>query len=145
MTLVFGSRCAELDHIYKEETYDARQRGAFTEIYTAFSRQPDCPKTYVQDILRTQLAYQVHDVLRNKNGHMYICGDVTMATDVLQTVQFILMSQGDMSIIEAGDYIGQLRDQNRYHEDIFGITLRTHEVTTRVRCHSMSIQEKRET
>ncbi|XP_040211347.1 nitric oxide synthase, endothelial isoform X2 [Rana temporaria] len=145
MTLVFGSRCAELDHIYKEETYDARQRGAFTEIYTAFSRQPDCPKTYVQDILRTQLANQVHDVLRNKNGHMYICGDVTMATDVLQTVQLILVSQGDMSIIEAGDFIGELRDQNRYHEDIFGITLRTHEVTTRVRCQSMSLQDKRET
>lgn len=44
MTLVFGSRCAELDHIYKEETYDAQKRGALAQIYTAFSRQPDCPK-----------------------------------------------------------------------------------------------------
>ncbi|XP_075070343.1 nitric oxide synthase 3 isoform X2 [Mixophyes fleayi] len=145
MTLVFGSRCAELDHIYKEESYDAQKRGGLTQIYTAFSRQPDTPKTYVQDILRTQLACHVYDVLRNKNGHMYICGDVTMATDVLQTVQLILVSQGDMSIIEAGDYIGELRDQNRYHEDIFGITLRTQEVTSRVRCQSMSLQEKRET
>ncbi|XP_069815380.1 nitric oxide synthase 3 isoform X2 [Dendropsophus ebraccatus] len=145
MTLVFGSRCAELDHIYKEETYDAQKRGALSQIYTAFSRQPDCPKTYVQDILRTQLACHVYEVLRQMNGHMYICGDVTMATDVLQTVQLILVSQGDMSIIEAGDYIGELRDQNRYHEDIFGITLRTQEVTSRVRCQSMSLQEKRET
>lgn len=145
MTLVFGSRCAELDHIYKEETYDAQKRGALAQIYTAFSRQPDCPKTYVQDILRTQLACHVYEVLRHRNGHMYICGDVTMATDVLQTVQLILVSQGDMSIVEAGDYIGELRDQNRYHEDIFGITLRTQEVTSRVRCQSMSLQEKRET
>ncbi|KAG8544689.1 hypothetical protein GDO81_022056 [Engystomops pustulosus] len=145
MTLVFGSRCAELDHIYKEETYEAQKRGALSQIYTAFSRQPGCPKTYVQDILRTQLACHVYDVLCQENGHMYICGDVTMATDVLQTVQLILVSQGDMSIIEAGDYIGELRDQNRYHEDIFGITLRTQEVTSRVRCQSMSLQEKRET
>nr|DBA25386.1 TPA: hypothetical protein GDO54_012920 [Pyxicephalus adspersus] len=145
MILVFGSRCAELDHIYKEETQEAQRRGALTHIYTAFSRQPDCPKTYVQDILRTHLANQVHDVLRHRNGHMFICGDVTMATDVLQTVQLILVSQGDLSVLQAGDFIGELRDQNRYHEDIFGITLRTHEVTTRVRCQSMSLQEKRET
>ncbi|XP_075683937.1 nitric oxide synthase 3 isoform X2 [Rhinoderma darwinii] len=145
MTLVFGSRCAELDHIYKEETSDAQKRGALAQIYTAFSRQPDCPKTYVQDVLRTQLACHVYDVLRHNNGHMYICGDVTMATDVLQTVQLILVSQGDLSIVEAGEYIGELRDQNRYHEDIFGITLRTQEVTSRVRCQSMSLQEKRET
>ncbi|CAH2281649.1 nitric oxide synthase, endothelial [Pelobates cultripes] len=145
MTLVFGSRCAELDHIYKEETLEAQQRGALSKIYTAFSRQPNTPKTYVQDILRTQLACEVYDVLCKDQGHMYICGDVTMATDVLQTVQLILVSQGDMSIVEAGDFIGQLRDQNRYHEDIFGITLRTQEVTTRVRCQSMSLQEKRET
>ncbi|XP_053322027.1 nitric oxide synthase, endothelial [Spea bombifrons] len=145
VTLVFGSRCAELDHIYKEETEDAQRRGALSHIYTAFSREPNSPKTYVQDILRTQLAWEVYDVLCKKDGHMYICGDVTMATDVLQTVQLILVSQGDMSVVEAGDYIGQLRDQNRYHEDIFGITLRTQEVTSRVRCQSMSLQEKRET
>ncbi|KAM4687612.1 nitric oxide synthase 3 isoform 2-T2 [Discoglossus pictus] len=145
MTLVFGSRCAELDHIYKEETQEAQKKGALTKIYTAFSRQPGTPKTYVQDILRTQLACDVYDVLCQQGGHMYICGDVTMATDVLQTVQLILVSQGDLSVIEAGDFIGELRDQNRYHEDIFGITLRTQEVTSRVRCQSMSLQEKRET
>uniref|UniRef100_A0A8C5W8L8 Nitric oxide synthase n=1 Tax=Leptobrachium leishanense TaxID=445787 RepID=A0A8C5W8L8_9ANUR len=145
MTLVFGSRCAELDHIYKEETLEAQRRGALTEIYTAFSRQPGTPKTYVQDILKTQLACEVCDVLCKDQGHMYICGDVTMATEVLQTVQLILISQGVMNVVEAADFIGELRDQNRYHEDIFGITLRTQEVTSRVRCQSMSLQEKRET
>ncbi|XP_075436568.1 nitric oxide synthase 3 isoform X2 [Ascaphus truei] len=145
VTLVFGSRWAELDHIYKEETQDAQRRGALSHIYTAFSREVGMPKTYVQDILRTQLACHVYDVLCHSGGHMYICGDVTMATDVLQTVQLILVSQGDMSVIEAGDFIGELRDQNRYHEDIFGITLRTQEVTSRVRVQSMSLQEKRET
>ncbi|KAE8594972.1 hypothetical protein XENTR_v10015399 [Xenopus tropicalis] len=144
MTLVFGCRCAELDHIYKEETQEAKNKGALSDIYTAFSREPGMPKTYVQDILRTQLACEVYDVLCQSGGHMYICGDVTMATDVLQTVQLILVSQGDMSIVEAGEFIGELRDQNRYHEDIFGITLRTQEVTTRVRCQSMSLQERRE-
>ncbi|KAM4705244.1 nitric oxide synthase 3 [Rhinophrynus dorsalis] len=114
MTLVFGSRCPELDHIYKEETLEAKRKGALSQIYTAFSRQPGVPKTYVQDILRTQLACEVYDVLCNSGGHMYICGDVTMATDVLQTVQLILVSQGDMSVVEAGDFIGELRLVGRY-------------------------------
>ncbi|XP_029443835.1 nitric oxide synthase, endothelial isoform X1 [Rhinatrema bivittatum] len=144
MILVFGCRCSDLDHIYKEESLEAKSRGALTQILTAFSREPGTVKTYVQDILKTTLATQVYKVLYQLQGHMYTCGDVTMATDVLQTVQLILMAEGDMSVTEAGDYIGQLRDQNRYHEDIFGITLRTQEVTSRIRSQSFSLQEKRE-
>lgn len=42
-------------------------------------------------------------------GHMFVCGDVTMATSVLQTVQRILATEGDMELDEAGDVIGVLR------------------------------------
>ncbi|XP_069502059.1 nitric oxide synthase 3 isoform X1 [Ambystoma mexicanum] len=143
MVLVFGCRCAEFDHLYKEETQEAMQRGALTEVFTVYSREPGMPKTYVQDVLRTRLPAEVYALLCHQDGHMFICGDVTMATDVLQTVQQILMSEGDMTVTEAGDYIDQLRDQNRYHEDIFGITLRTQEITTKIRCQSFSLQEKR--
>ncbi|XP_069066864.1 nitric oxide synthase 3 isoform X1 [Pleurodeles waltl] len=143
MVLLFGCRCAEFDHLYKEETLEAMCRGALTEVITVYSREPGIPKTYVQNVLQAELAEKVYTLLCHENGHMYICGDVTMATDVLQTVQQILMSEGGMTVTEAGDYIGQLRDQNRYHEDIFGITLRTHEVTAKVRCQSFSLQEKR--
>ena len=130
---------------------------------------------------------------------MFVCGDVTMATSVLQTVQRILATEGDMELEEAGDVIGVLRvprggtlaglggalegrgplggslpgsapvgqspgrggahsgadlplrfqsvsfspqDQQRYHEDIFGLTLRTQEVTSRIRTQSFSLQER---
>lgn len=44
-----------------------------------------------------------------EGGHMFVCGDVTMATSVLQTVQRILATEGDMELEEAGDVIGVLR------------------------------------
>lgn len=40
---------------------------------------------------------------------MFVCGDVTMATSVLQTVQRILATEGAMELDEAGDVIGVLR------------------------------------
>lgn len=44
MTLVFGCRQSQIDHIYKEETLQARSMGVFRELYTAYSREPDKPK-----------------------------------------------------------------------------------------------------
>ncbi|MGH0145570.1 UNVERIFIED_CONTAM: hypothetical protein FKN15_018663 [Acipenser sinensis] len=137
LVLVFGCRQAEFDHIYKEEMEEAKCKGAFSGIYTAYSREEHSSKMYVQDILREQLASKVFRTLCEQRGHMYVCGDVTMAKDVLDTVQEILSVHGEMSLDEAGEYLSKLRDQSRYHEDIFGITLRTHEVRSliRYRCH----------
>ncbi|KAJ7411789.1 nitric oxide synthase 1 [Willisornis vidua] len=172
MVLVFGCRSSALDHIYREEMEQAREQGALSQVLTAFSRQPGTPKTYVQDVLRTQLAAEVHQVLCQHGGHMYVCGDVTMATEVLQTVQHILAQEGDMTLGQAGDIISELRvragtrdttghpagdttevpiptltpdpqDKNRYHEDIFGLTFRTQEVALRIRSQSFSQQERR--
>ncbi|KAI6075557.1 Nitric-oxide synthase [Aix galericulata] len=143
MVLVFGCRSSALDHIYRQEMEEARERGALSQVLTAFSREPNTPKAYVQDVLRTQLAEEVHRVLCQCAGHMYVCGDVTMATEVLQTVQHILVQQAGMTLGQAGDFISELRDKNRYHEDIFGLTFRTQEVAFRIRSQSFSMQERR--
>uniref|UniRef100_A0A8C2T8T4 Nitric oxide synthase 3 n=1 Tax=Coturnix japonica TaxID=93934 RepID=A0A8C2T8T4_COTJA len=142
MVLVFGCRSSMLDHIYQREMEEAREQGALSHVLTAFSREPGTPKTYVQDVLRTQLAEEVHRVLCECGGHMYVCGDVTMATEVLQTVQHILVQQGGMTMGQAGDFISELRDKNRYHEDIFGLTFRTQEVAFRIRSQSFSMLER---
>ncbi|XP_061202258.1 nitric oxide synthase 3 isoform X2 [Neopsephotus bourkii] len=144
MVLVFGCRSSALDHIYRQEMQEAQEQGALSQVLTAFSREPGTPKTYVQDVLRTQLAAEVHRVLCQSAGHMYVCGDVTMATEVLQTVQHILVQQGGMTLGQAGDFISELRDKNRYHEDIFGLTFRTQEVAFRIRSQSFSMQERRQ-
>lgn len=44
MVLVFGCRQSKTDHIYREETLQAKNKGVFRELYTAYSREPDKPK-----------------------------------------------------------------------------------------------------
>ncbi|XP_072520699.1 nitric oxide synthase 1 [Salminus brasiliensis] len=142
MVLVFGCRQSQMDHIYKEETIQAKNKEVFQELYTAYSREPGRPKKYVQDVLREQLSETVYRCLREEGGHIYVCGDVTMAGDVLKTVQQIIKLHGNMSLEDAGFYISKLRDENRYHEDIFGVTLRTYEVTNRLRSESIAYIEE---
>ncbi|CAM9548384.1 unnamed protein product [Bubo scandiacus] len=142
MVLVFGCRQSRIDHIYKEETLFAKTQGVFRELYTAYSREPDKPKKYVQDVLQEQLAQTVFKALKEQGGHIYVCGDVTMAGDVLKTVQRIVRQQGQLSVEEAGTFISKLRDDSRYHEDIFGVTLRTYEVTNRLRSESIAFIEE---
>ncbi|XP_019362213.1 PREDICTED: nitric oxide synthase, brain isoform X1 [Gavialis gangeticus] len=142
MILVFGCRQSKIDHIYREETLLAKNKGVFKELYTAYSREPDKPKKYVQDVLQEQLAQAVYKALKEQGGHIYVCGDVTMAGDVLKTIQCIMRQQGQLSVEEAGVFISRLRDDNRYHEDIFGVTLRTYEVTNRLRSESIAFIEE---
>ncbi|TNN35933.1 Nitric oxide synthase, brain [Liparis tanakae] len=142
MLLVFGCRQSEVDHIYKEETIQAKNKGVFKELYTAYSREPEKPKKYVQDVLREQLAEEVYRCLKEEGGHLYVCGDVTMAGDVLKTIQQVIKQQAGMTLEDAGFFISKLRDENRYHEDIFGVTLRTYEVTNRLRSESIAFIEE---
>uniref|UniRef100_A0A674BPP1 Nitric oxide synthase n=1 Tax=Salmo trutta TaxID=8032 RepID=A0A674BPP1_SALTR len=142
MILVFGCRQSQIDHIYKEETIQAKNKDVFKELYTAYSREPGRPKTYVQDVLCEQLSETVYQCLKEEGGHIYVCGDVGMAGDVLKTVQQIIKLQGNMTLEDAGFYISKLRDENRYHEDIFGVTLRTYEVTNRLRSESIAYNEE---
>lgn len=64
---------------------------------------------YVQDVLREQLSETVYQRLREEGGHIYVCGDVTMAGDVLKTIQQIIKLHGNMSLEDAGFYISKLR------------------------------------
>lgn len=44
MTLVFGCRGSDLDHLYKDETLDMQDNGTLDIIATAYSRQAGQPK-----------------------------------------------------------------------------------------------------
>uniref|UniRef100_A0A8C3P3J2 Nitric oxide synthase n=1 Tax=Chrysemys picta bellii TaxID=8478 RepID=A0A8C3P3J2_CHRPI len=114
MILVFGCRQSKIDHIYKEETLLAKNKGIFKELYTAYSREPDKPKKYVQDVLQEQLAQSVYKALKEQGGHIYVCGDVTMAGDVFKAIQRIVKQQGQLSVEQAGAFISKLR---KYHNN----------------------------
>ncbi|XP_051525726.1 nitric oxide synthase 2a, inducible [Myxocyprinus asiaticus] len=120
MTLVFGCRDSETDHLYKVETLKLRLDGVLSNVHTAYSRHPDKPKMYVQDVLREQLSEKVLEVLHKNTGHLYVCGGMNMARDVICTLKKILASKTGMTITEAGEYLERLKGEKRYHEDIFG-------------------------
>lgn len=69
---------------------------------------------YVQDVFREQLSETVYKYLREEGGHIYVCGDVTMAGDVLKTVQQIFKLHGNMSLEDAGFYISKLRVRSHF-------------------------------
>lgn len=73
------------------------------------SPPPTPPQKYVQDILQEQLAEPVYRALKEQGGHIYVCGDVTMAADVLKAIQRIMTQKGKLSVEDAGVFISRLR------------------------------------
>ncbi|KAM8797256.1 nitric oxide synthase, inducible [Eudromia elegans] len=132
MTLLFGCRQPDIDHIYKEEMQEMKRKGVLEEVYTAYSRQPGQAKVYVQDILQSKLEAKVCSLFHKEEGHLYVCGDVRMARDVAQTLKRMLASKLNLTEQQAEECIFQLKSQKRYHEDIFGAVF-PHEIKRDVR------------
>lgn len=82
------------------------QPGTFSPVLL---HHPPPLQKYVQDILQEQLAETVYRALKEQGGHIYVCGDVTMAADVLKAIQRIMTRQGKLSVEDAGVFISRLR------------------------------------
>lgn len=136
MVLFVGCRRPSVE-LYREETKLMKESNILTDIYTAYSRLPNEPKRYVQDIIR-EVGSSIYDLIIQQKGHFYVCGDVSMAEDVRQTLRNVIQDHGCTSQQCAESIMISLQDENRYHEDIFGITLRTAEVTSRGRAEAKS-------
>ena len=65
-------------------------------------------QVYVQDLI-TEHSAEVFRLLTKENGHLYICGDVSMATDVKATVVSVLRNLGDMSKEQADRFMVSLK------------------------------------
>nr|CAI5859008.1 unnamed protein product [Callosobruchus analis] len=131
MWLFFGCRTNDMD-LYKEEKANMERAGVLDRVFLALSREPNVPKTYVQDLASKEGA-EIYRLIVMEKGHFYVCGDCTMADNVYQTLKSIIQKYGGMNDLQVQGYMMSLRDENRYHEDIFGITLRTAEVHNRSR------------
>ncbi|XP_070568864.1 nitric oxide synthase 1-like [Ptychodera flava] len=124
MTLLFGCRNSQMDDIYKKETEYMRENHVLTNVMTALSRERGQPKKYVQDLLKEH-AQKVGNMIVDQGGHFYVCGDVSMATDVCDTLKIILEMTKAMNETQAKEYIATMKNDNRYHEDIFGTKHKT--------------------
>ncbi|ETE61210.1 Nitric oxide synthase, inducible, partial [Ophiophagus hannah] len=109
LILLFGCRHSSLDHLYREEMEEMHRKGILQEVYTAYSRHPGSPKVYVQDLLRNKLEAEVYRLLHEEEGHLYVCGDIHMASEVAKTLKEMFAKKLSLTEEEAEDYCFQLK------------------------------------
>ncbi|XP_047144838.1 nitric oxide synthase, inducible-like [Hydra vulgaris] len=119
--LFYGCR-NKFENIYSRELEDAKSQGALTGVFVGCSRLPVGSKTYVQNLIKLN-SKLVLENLWKKQGHIYICGNATMASDVQNTIINILMESLKCSEHDCKQLIYELKKNGRYHEDVFGVTL----------------------
>lgn len=66
---------------------------------------------YVQDLLKEETNVVKNHIVE-KNGHIYVCGDVNMAAEVRQTIQEILECELKLSREDANAYLKELKVRN---------------------------------
>jgi sulfite reductase (NADPH) flavoprotein alpha-component len=115
--LFFGERSAATDFLYRDEVRAMQNDGHLARLDLAFSRDQQ-HKIYVQDRMLEQ-APTFWRWLQD-GASIYVCGDASrMAKDVDATLHTIAEQQGHLSAESAADFISQLKDQHRYHRDVY--------------------------
>jgi sulfite reductase (NADPH) flavoprotein alpha-component len=115
--LFFGERSAASDFLYREELEAMLSDGHLTRLDTAFSRDR-ADKVYVQDRMmeHSRLLWQWIE----EGSSVYVCGDASrMAKDVHATILKIAVKEGGMSSENAEEYLASLKEQHRYHRDVY--------------------------
>ena len=115
--LFFGERSAATDFLYREELHAMQADGHLTRLDLAFSRDQD-HKVYVQNKMIEQ-APTFWKWLQD-GASVYVCGDAShMAKDVDAAMHRIVEDQGQLDTEGAIEYIRDLKDQHRYHRDVY--------------------------
>ena len=86
----------------------------FIDINFAFSRTPDQPKRYVQDLMRER-ADAVATLLKDGNTHIYVCGLKGMEAGVLE----VLRDTAVMNGMDWPELHGSLKRDGRLHLETY--------------------------
>ncbi len=115
--LFFGDRNASTDFIYREEIEAMQADGLLTKLDLAFSRD-QAEKIYVQDRMKENGA-ELYAWLE-QGGYFFVCGDAyRMAKDVDQALHDVIREHGKKNLIEAVEYVNQLKKDKRYVRDVY--------------------------
>lgn len=115
--LFFGERSASSDFLYREELESMHSDGHLTRLDLAFSRDQD-HKIYVQD----RMIEKGDEFFRwlEDGASVYVCGDASrMAKDVDAALHSIVQRHGGKGEDAATEYVQMLKDQHRYHRDVY--------------------------
>ncbi|UYV65642.1 POR, partial [Cordylochernes scorpioides] len=116
--LYFGCRHRDQDYLYQEELEQYMAEGTLSKLHLAFSRDQE-KKVYVTHLLR-ELKAEVWNLIGERNGHIYVCGDArTMARDVHHIILDLIQELGGKSHEEAEAYLKKMESQRRYSADVW--------------------------
>jgi sulfite reductase (NADPH) flavoprotein alpha-component len=115
--LFFGERSRATDFLYREELETMHADGHLTRLDTAFSRDQEA-RTYVQSKMMEH-SRALWEWLEG-GASVYVCGDAArMAKDVHTTLCSIVEKEGSMPADGAQEYVASLKEQHRYHRDVY--------------------------
>ena len=86
----------------------------FIDINLAFSRTPNEPKKYVQDVMKER-AKDVLTLLKNPNTYVYVCGLKAMEIGVIQALETIVQADG----LNWNEFGNQLKKEGRLHLETY--------------------------
>jgi cytochrome P450 / NADPH-cytochrome P450 reductase len=115
--LFFGCRDPMQDFLYEDEMR-AFEAGGVTKLVCAFSREPDKPKTYVQQAIAAN-GDAVWELLQ-KDAPIFVCGEASrMAPDVKQAFVDLFCQRTGASAADGKAWLTGLVANHRYMEDIW--------------------------
>ncbi|XP_040262017.1 NADPH-dependent diflavin oxidoreductase 1 isoform X1 [Bufo bufo] len=113
--LFFGCRGKNKDFYYEEEWGDLEKRGLL-RLFTAFSQDQE-DKMYVQHRIKENGAC-LWELISNKQAYVYIAGNAkSMPTQVTDALKSAFQSEGQMSALEAEQYLVMLEKCGRFQSE----------------------------
>lgn len=115
--LLFGCRGKSTDYFFKDE-WEQLSRTEGLQVWTAFSRDKDEPRSYVQDQIR-QHASAIYRAVHDLNGRIYVCGSSgNMPKGVREAFLDVLVEQSaSMSRDEAEAHLDGMEKAGRYKQE----------------------------
>ncbi|KAI5357077.1 Putative Flavoprotein-like superfamily [Septoria linicola] len=114
--LFFGCRNEASDYFFRYEWHAFAQDNALS-VCTAFSRDQDKPREYVQDQIRLN-GVKVCEALLQHDGKVYVCGSSgNMPKGVREALLGALAEHGSLSTTEAESYLEKMEKSGRYKQE----------------------------
>ena len=137
--LYFGCR-NHTDFLYGEQLIAWQNQGVLTDLQVAFSRLTD-KKVYVQGLMQEN-AQALWQSLSHPQCHYYVCGDAKMADDVFEGFMAVAKTEGNLSHIEAVEFFDKMKQEKRFHTDVWGVQLNFKQAIQQVQKDNYSKAEK---
>lgn len=137
--LYFGCR-NHSDFLYSDQLASWQKQGVLTDLQVAFSRLTE-QKVYVQGLMQEN-AQSLWQSLSHPQCHYYVCGDAKMADDVFEVFIAIAKTEGNLTHIEAIEFFDKMKQERRFHTDVWGVQLNFKQAIKQVQKDNYSKAEK---